>query len=54
MDGIDIFSLVDFEIEGYIKKMHLNIILDFLLLEDQNTLITTGKDRKVKIWDLQN
>lgn len=34
MDGLDIFSLNDFEIEGHLKKMHQNIILDFILLDD--------------------
>jgi hypothetical protein len=34
MDGIDFFSLNDFEIEGHLKKMHDNIILDFVLLKD--------------------
>jgi hypothetical protein len=34
MDGLAFFSLNDFEIEGHLKKMHQNIILDFMLLND--------------------
>ena len=34
MDGIEFFSLNDFEIEGHLKKMHDSLILDFALLED--------------------
>jgi hypothetical protein len=34
MDGIEFFSINDFEIEGHLKKMHQNIILDFVVLND--------------------
>ncbi len=33
MDGIDFFSLNEFNIEGHLKKMHEGLILDFLVLE---------------------
>jgi WD40 repeat protein len=32
--------------------MHLDIIIDFCLLEDNKTLISCGRDKKVRVWDI--
>jgi WD40 repeat protein len=33
--------------------MHLDTIIDFCLLKDNKTMISCGKDKKVRVWDIE-
>jgi hypothetical protein len=37
-----------------IEKMHIRPILTICLLDDMKTLISAGKDRKIKVWSIAN
>ena len=50
MNGINVISLKNFEIENRLKKMHENYITDFIVFE--NTLVSCGyEDTEIKIWN---
>ena len=53
MNGINVISLKNFEIENRLKKMHENYITDFIVFE--NTLVSCGyEDTQIKIWNTKS
>jgi WD40 repeat protein len=49
--GITMYSLFDGAVVTNMTKMHTNYIETFLVTNDSNTIVTAGKDKKIKIWD---
>jgi len=52
--GVDIFTLEDGALISKIEKMHKKAIMTFCLLDDMKTLISAGKDKIVKVWNIAN
>jgi len=52
MLGINVVSLEDLSIKESIDFMHMKPILEILILNDQKTIVTTGRDKKISIWNL--
>jgi len=52
--GAEIFTLEDGAQISKIEKMHKKAIMTFCLLDDMKTLISAGKDRLVKVWNIAN
>jgi len=52
--GVKIISLQDGAQVGEIKNLHTNPILQILVTKDQKTIITCGRDKKVKAYDWIN
>ena len=52
--GVNIFTLEDGALISKIEKMHIKPILSICLLYDMKTLISAGKDRKIKVWNIAN
>ncbi len=52
--GINIYTLEDGALISKIEKMHSKAILSLCLLDDMKTLISAGKDKKIKIWNIAN
>jgi WD40 repeat protein len=45
------YSLFDGSIVTDMPDMHTNYIESFLVTNDSNTVVTTGRDKKIKVWD---
>lgn len=54
MQGVNILSLEDGTVLSSIDQMHTKAILDFCILDDMNTLISAGRDKKIKVWIVKN
>jgi WD40 repeat protein len=54
MKGVNILSLEDGTILSSIENMHTKAIMDFCILDDMNTLISAGRDKKIKVWIVKN
>ena len=52
--GINIFTLEDGTLISKIENMHSKAILSICLLDDMKRLITAGKDKKIKVWNVSN
>ncbi len=52
--GINIFTLEDGALISKIEKMHSKAIISLCLLDDMKTLISAGKDKKIKVWNIVN
>ena len=52
--GINIYTLEDGALISKIEKMHSKAILSLCLLDDMKTLISAGKDKKIKVWNIAN
>jgi WD40 repeat protein len=50
--GVDIFTLEDGAQISKIEKMHKKAILAICLLNDMTTLISAGKDKTIKVWNI--
>ena len=51
---VKIYSLEDGGLINYIDKMHSKPILSLCILDDMKTLISAGKDKKIKVWNIVN
>jgi WD40 repeat protein len=53
-NGINIYEILDLNVNiiYFIENMHNGFIVDFCLLRDNVTLISTGTDKKVRVWDI--
>lgn len=49
--GVIMYSLFDGSVITQMSAMHTNYIFQFLVTRDKKTVITAGKDKKIKIWD---
>ena len=45
------YSLFDGSVVQNMTAMHTNYIFNFLITKDCKTMITAGKDKKIKVWD---
>jgi WD40 repeat protein len=52
--GINIYTLEDGALISKIEKMHSKAIISICLLDDMKTLISAGKDKKIKVWNIAN
>ena len=52
--GIKIVSLEDGTSLGETSQIHANPIMDFLICKDGATIISAGKDKKIKVWNWVN
>jgi len=52
--GINIYTLEDGALISKIEKMHSKAILSLCLLDDMKTLISAGKDKNIKVWNIAN
>jgi len=50
--GLKSISVEDGTELAHMKDMHKKKILDFVLLQDQTTIITASKDKTIKVWDI--
>jgi WD40 repeat protein len=49
--GVTMYSLFDGSIITNNTEMHTNYIFQFLVTKDGKTVISTGKDKRIKVWD---
>ena len=49
--GVTMYSLFDGSVVAFNNEMHTNYIFSFVVTKDGKTVITTGKDKKIKVWD---
>jgi hypothetical protein len=45
------YSLFDGAVVTNMTNMHTNYIESFLVTNDSNTIVTAGRDKKIKGWD---
>jgi hypothetical protein len=52
--GIKLHSVEDGSKLGEVKLMHTNPILQILVTKDGKYIVTSGKDKKIKVYDWNN